>query len=161
MSFFAAAKAAVFLMAFHLVRLGYFLGLSKSILTPREIVPYLGFLADSCQKVFHLIPEKKRKFVEFVQETLRSRFVSIKTLQRLIGKCVSFSLAVPAARLFTREMSAAIFKGVRSLKPIAIQGALRDEIAHLLFLERWDDPLHWREERHRQVTIATDASQTG
>ena len=58
-------------------------------------------------------------------------------------------------------MSAAIFKGVRSLKPIAIQGALRDEIADLLFLEGWDDPLHWREERHRQVKIATDASQTG
>jgi len=33
---FAAAKSAVFLVAFHLVRLGYFLGLSKSILTPRK-----------------------------------------------------------------------------------------------------------------------------
>ena len=55
---FAVAKSAVFLVAFHLVRLGYFLGLSKSILTPREIVPYLGFLADSCQEVFHLIPER-------------------------------------------------------------------------------------------------------
>ena len=89
------------------------------------------------------------------------RFVSIKTLQGLICKCVSFSLAIPVACLFTREMSAAISKGVRSLKPIALQGALRDEIAHSLFLERWDDPLHWREERHLQVKIATDASQTG
>ena len=103
---FAGAKSAVFLVAFHLVRLGYFLGLSKIILTPRKIVPCLGFLADFCQEVFHLVPEK-RKFVELVQETLRSRFVSIKTLQRLIGKCVSFFLAIPAARLVTRETSAA------------------------------------------------------
>ena len=74
---FAAAKSAVFLVAFHLVRLGYFLGLSKSILTPRKIVFYLGFLADSCQEVFHLIPEKKRKFVELVQEALRFPFFYI------------------------------------------------------------------------------------
>ena len=87
--------------------------------------------------------------------------MSVKTLQRLIGKCVSFSLAVPAACLFTQEISAAVSKGMRSLKPIAIQGALRDEISHWLFLERWGDPLHWREERHLQVKRATDASQTG
>ena len=27
--------------------------------------------------------------------------------------------------------------------------------------ERWDDPLHWREERYLQVKTATDASQSG
>ena len=40
---FAAAKSAIFLVAFYLVRMGYFLGLSKSILTPLKIVPYLVF----------------------------------------------------------------------------------------------------------------------
>ena len=53
---------------------------------------------------------------------------------------VSFSFAVPAVRLFTREMSAVISIGMRALKPIAVQGALRDETAHWLFLEKWDDP---------------------
>ena len=86
---------------------------------------------------------------------------SIKTLQRLVGKCVPFSLAVPAARLFTREMSAAISMGMRWLKPIAVQGAQRDEISHLLFLEGWEDPLPWREECHLQIELATDASKTG
>ena len=157
----AAAKSAVFLVAFYLVRLGYFLGLTKSILTPQKMVPYLGFLADSSREVFHLIPDKKRKFLELIRETLGSSYVSVKTLQRLVGKCVSFSLAVPAARLFTREMSAAISRGMRTMKPIAIRGALRDEIAHWLFLEGWDDPLPWREEKHLQINIATDASQTG
>ena len=105
------------------------------------MVPYLGFLIDSSSEVFRLIPEKKHKFIELIRETLRSRYVSVKTLQRLVGKCVSFSLAVPEARLFTREMSAAISMGMRTLKPIMVQGALRDEIAHWLFLEEWDDPL--------------------
>jgi len=117
------------------------------------MVPYLGFLIDSSSEVFRLIPEKKRK--------LSSRYVSVKTLQRLVGKCVSFSLAVPAARLFTRERSAAISMGMRTLKPVAVQGALRDEIAHWLFLEEWDDPLPWREERYLQIELAMDVSQTG
>ena len=87
--------------------------------------------------------------------------MSVKTLHRLIGKCVSFSLAFPAARLFSREMSTAVSKGMRTMKPIVVQGALRGEIAYWLFLERWDDPLHWRGEIHLQVKIATDASRTG
>ena len=68
----AAAKSAVFLVAFYLVRLGYFLGLTKSILTPQKMVPYLGFLADSSREVFHLIPDKKRKFLELIRETTRA-----------------------------------------------------------------------------------------
>lgn len=155
---FSAAKSAVFLVAFHLICLGYFLGLSNFILTLRR---WSRILADSSKKVFHLIPEKKQKFVDLIREASNCRFVSVKTLQHLIGKCVWFCLAVPAVRLFTREMSAAVSKGMRMLKPIAIQGALRNEIARWLFLERWGDPLHWHEEEHLQVNIATDASWTG
>ena len=40
--------------------------------------------------------------------------VTVKTLQRLAGKCVSFGLAVPVAGLFTREMNSAISKSKRS-----------------------------------------------
>lgn len=154
-------KFQIFLVAFYLVRMGYFLGLSKSILTPLKIVPYLGFLADSSMEVFHLIPEKKHKFVTLVQETLQSTYASVKTLQRLVGKCTSFSRAVPAVRLFTREMNAAISKGIRSQKPILLRGSLREEISHLLFLETWNNPLPWRDERHIQVSVATDASVSG
>lgn len=46
-------------------------------------------------EVFHLIPEKKHKLVSLV---LQSTYVSVKTLQRLVGKCTSFSQAVPEAR---------------------------------------------------------------
>ena len=158
---FAAAKSDIFLVAFYLVRMGYFLGLSKSILTPLKIVPYLGFLADSSMEVFHLIPEKKHKFVTLVQETLQSTYVSVKTLQRLVGKCTSFSRAVPAASLFKKEMNAAISKGIRSQKPILLRGALRGEISYWLLLETWDNPLPWRDERHIQESVATDAYVSG
>lgn len=93
----AAAQSTIFVVAYHLVRLRYFLGLSKSVLMPRKVVPYLGFLVDSTREVFHLIPDKKVKFLQLIRQTLENSFVSVKTLQRLVGKCVSFSLAVPAA----------------------------------------------------------------
>ena len=92
-------------------------------------------------------------------------FVTVKTLQRLAGKCVSFSLVVPAAKLFTQAMNAAISRGQRinanHTKPLPLTGKLKDEIEHWLFLEGWDDPLPWREERHVRVVIATDASNSG
>jgi hypothetical protein len=158
---FAAAQSAIFLVAYVLVRLGYFLGLKKSILVPQQIVPYLGFRADSANEVFHLIPEKKCKFVDLIRATLQQRYVSVKTLQRLVGKCVSFSLAVPAAKLFTREMNAAISRGISTQKLVPLNHHLRAELAHWLFLDTWDDPLPWRYERHLQVKLATDASQSG
>ena len=61
------------------------------------VVPYLGFLSDSARQVFNLIPEKKNTFLKLIQEVLDTKTVTIKTLQRLVGKCVSFSLVVPGA----------------------------------------------------------------
>ena len=56
----AAAKSAVFLVAFFLIKLGYFLGLPKSILMPRKVVPYLGFLSDSPREdTFPSYPREK------------------------------------------------------------------------------------------------------
>ena len=158
----AAARSAIFLVAYHLVRLGYFLGLQKSILFPSKVVPYLGFLADSSREVFCLKPEKKEKFLYLVREILENSKVTVKTLQRLVGKCVSFGLAVPAAQLFTRQMNVAIASGQRTPhRLIAVKGELREEISHWLFLQDWDDPVTWRDERHVRVSIATDASASG
>ena len=153
-----AAKSAIFLVAYFLIRLGYLFGLSKSILMPRKIVPYLGFLCDSSWEVFHLIPEKKEKFLDLIEQTLTCSTVSVKSLQRLVGKCVSFSLVVQGALLFTREMNNAVSKALRTSRPIKLYEALREEISHWLFLRAWDDPLPWSDERHIRISLATDAS---
>ena len=125
-----AAKSAILLVAYFLIKLGYFLGLSKSILMPRKIVPYLGFLCDSSREVFHLTPEKMEKFLELIEQTLTCSTVSVKSLQRLVGKCVSFSLVVPGALLFTRDMNNAVSKALRTSRPIKLYEALREEIWH-------------------------------
>lgn len=129
----AAAKSAIFLVAYFLIKLGYFLGLPKSVLMPCKVVPYLGYLSDSFRKVFSLIPEKKEKFQNLIQQILARSVVSAKSLQRLAGKCVSFSLAVPGVLLFTREMNAAISKALCTSRPVKMDKDLRDEISHWLF----------------------------
>ena len=124
---------------------------------PRKIVPYLGFLCDSSREVFHLIPEKKEKFLDLIEQTLASSTVSVKSLQQLVGKCVSFSLVVPGALPFTREMNNTVFKGLRTSRPIKLHDALREEILHWLFLHAREDPLPWRDECHIRISLATDA----
>ncbi|KAK3746007.1 hypothetical protein QZH41_002167 [Actinostola sp. cb2023] len=157
----ASAKSALVIVAYTLIELGYFLGLSKSILAPRMVVPYLGFLVDSSRQAFVLIPEKRRKFLDLVRQIVSHKLVSVKTLQRLVGKCVSLSLAVPGALFFIREMNHAIGNGLRSGRPIRVDGRLKDEIQHWLFLESWDSPVRWRDERHIQVRVTSDASNSG
>ena len=157
----AAANSAIFLVCYYLVHLGYFLGLSKSILCLAQVFPYLGFLSDSTRQAFGLIPVKKEKFLTLERQILRCSTVSVKTLQRLVGKCVSFSLAVLGALLFTREINLAISKGMRTHRLIKIYKKLRDEIAHWLFLETWDDPIPWTDERHVRISLASDASGSG
>ena len=83
----AAAKSAIFLVAYFLIKLGYFLGLFKSILMPRRIVPYLRFLSDSSREVFHLTPEKT-KCLDLIEQTVACSIVSVKSLQHLVSKCV-------------------------------------------------------------------------
>ena len=85
----------------------------------------------------------------------------VKSLQRLVGKCVSFSLVVPGALLFTREMNNAVFKAQHTSRPIKLHDALREEIWHWLFLRAWDDPLPWRDERHIRISLRKDASASG
>lgn len=128
---------------------------------PRKIVPYLGFLSNSSREVFHLIPEEKEKFLALIEQTLACSIVSVKSLQRLVGKCVSFSLVVPGALLFTREMNNAISKALRTSRPFKLHGALREEISHCFFLRTWDDPLPSRGKRHIRISLATDASASG
>ena len=50
---------------------------------------------------------------------------------------------------------------MRTNRLVKIDKNLRDEIAHWLFLETWDDPLPWKEERHLQISLSTDASGSG
>ena len=113
-----------------LVRIGYFIGLSKTVPVSQTRIRFLGFLSDSILQAF-LIPQYKRiKFATLPDSNLQRRTVSINTLQRFAGKVTSFSLAVPAAQLYTKQVYRAISGGNRVSRPIKVVCDLRSEITH-------------------------------
>ena len=74
---------------------------------------------------------------------------------------MSFSLAVPAARLFTRQINAHIGKGIKHSKPVKMTNQLRQELEHWKFLDNWNGFLPWKQEKHFSVEIISDASDSG
>ena len=140
---FQLAEAAAFIVCSVLVRLIYFISLSKSVPVPQARIRFLGFLSDSILR----------------DSILQCRKVSIKTLQRFAGKVTSFSLAVPAAQLYAREVYRAISLANCSSGPIKVVGDFRSEIAHWRFLDSWSEHLAWVDERHLVVNVTSDASQ--
>ena len=152
------ARSAIFLVCYFLIKLGYTLGLQKSQLIPSERVTYLGFVVDSSLQAFCITSKKREKLLFLINSLLRGDTVSLLQLQKLAGKCTSLALAVPGARLFTCEINNAISRATRSSRPITISPALRSEIEHWLFLKSWTGHLPWREEKHSQVVLCSDAS---
>ena len=148
------------MVCYTLVGLGYFIGLKKSHLIPKQVVPYFGFLVDSVHQTFLLIEEKKQKFLSLLRSVLCSPSTDLKTLQRLSGKCISFSLAVSGACRFLNDIYNVIAKSQRhgSCKPILVTGPLKHVLEQWLFLESWSGSLPWLLETHHQVKLCSDDS---
>ena len=98
-----AAKVALYVVLSVLIELGYTIGKKTSVLAPTT-----GLIVDSEKQSF-LIPQRKREPLALLKELILSskHTVPLKMLQRFEGKCTSFSLAVPAATLFIREINQA------------------------------------------------------
>ena len=71
---------------------------------------------------------------------------------------MSLSLAVPGARLDVNEINLAASRATRSFRPVKMSPALRNEIAHWLFLQSWDGFLPWRSEKHIHVRLFSNTS---
>lgn len=111
-----------------LVRLGYFVGLKKTI-TSNKSLKFLGLVIDSC-KPFLIPDEKKVTFAKMRGHILVRQDVDLLTLQKFAGKCISFMLAVPSAKLFIREVNRAIRMASKKSKSIKMSEDLRDEIRY-------------------------------
>ena len=155
------AQASVFIAALVLVSCGYFIGLKKSVFVPVQCILFLGFLSDSVRQAFILPDDKKLKFAILRDSLIRLKSIPVRTLQRFAGKAVSFSLAVPAAKLFCREVNFNISSGLKNSRPVRMSESLKKELEHWKFLDSWSGFLPWRQEWHFSVEIITDASNFG
>jgi hypothetical protein len=125
---------------------------------PSARVKYLGLIVDSEDLSFEIPLDKREIFEGLRLSILQNDFCSIKTLQRLAGKCVSFSLVFPGALLYTREMHSAIGQASRNSRDIRIVSSLKEEIEFWEFLKDQNAGVKWRSESHAQISVMTDAS---
>jgi hypothetical protein len=145
---------SIFFNAATLSLLGFTIELTKSVWTPELALLHLGLIFHSDSRQF----EKKERFAVLREEILASESVYLKTLQKLMGKCVSFQLCIPAARLYIRLMAREIGKATKYGSLIKIQGELREEIEFWRFLDHHTEWATWRGERHVDLTLFTDSS---
>ena len=142
------------------MKLGYTIGLKKSVLVPTTQLEYLGFIVDSEKKAFRIPARKIQSFAQLREYILARKNVDVTTLQRFQGKCISFSLAVPAAKLYIRNISASVASCTDPCQ-VKMTTYLFEELAHWRFLDTWSDVVPWREEKHVRLSISTDASNFG
>ena len=130
-----AARAALFVVLSVLVELSYTIGIKKSVLTHTTALEYLGLVVHS-EKLVFLIPQRKIKSFAALREDILAckSWVDLKTLQRFQGECISFSLAVPSAKLFIREISSA-FASAPENGQVSLNKFLREELSYWRFLD--------------------------
>ena len=118
------ALQAIYIVCHILCRLGYTLSLGKSVMEPSQIVLFLGMFVDSQKGAFIIPQEKIDKFASLRERILQgTKSIDITTLQRLQGKCMSFALAVPGARLYISQMALAIGKAGKTSGNVALTGS--------------------------------------
>ena len=153
---------AIFLNTATLNALGFTVESVKSLWFPTHQMTHLGFILHSDTRYFELPEQKKEKFRELREQILGSESVDVRLLQKLMGKCISFTLCVAGAKLYVRSMSREIGLAEKCQKgQIAITGDVRDEITFWRFLDDHTKWVKWREERHTDLRLATDASGFG
>ena len=152
------ALIACYIVCQILLRLGYCIGLDKSVLLPTQTPVHLGFIVDSVNNCFRITDSKLQKFKTFRDLCLSKKFITVLDLQKLAGRCVSFMLAVPAAKLYTREMNLAISFCLKSGHSIPMSDSLLEEISTWRFLDTWTGKLEWKREKHLSVQMYTDSS---
>ena len=140
---------------------GYTISVKKSVLKPVQIICWLGINIDSILQIFSVPAAKKEIFMVLVRDALRSGTVSIRNLERMAGKAVSFMLAVgEAAKVFTREMFNVLrdTRSRRSSKLLRVSARLK-RVLHVWskFLDTFDGA-PWLRIMHSVLRIETDAS---
>ena len=103
---------------------------------PSTSIRFLGFISDSILQASLVPPDKKDKFKALCEELLGSSSPPVKSLQRFVGKALSFSLAIPSCKLYVRQLFKAISTVAKnSHLAVPIRGPLRQELQEWAFLE--------------------------
>lgn len=151
------AELALYIVCQVFTRLGNTFGLKKCVFQPVQCLKHLGFMVDSIKQAFILPKDKIMRFLELREYLLSCSELEVRSLQRFAGKCISFSLAIPAAKLYSIEVNRSISWCLRNSKTVIMDDFLWCELEHWRFIDSWKGFVSWREEKHLQLTLFTDS----
>ena len=83
---------------------GYFISDTKCDVNPSKVQKYLGIICESTTASFRVPEEKLRKLHVLIEQTLEDGSVSVPRLEKIAGKCMSMSVAIRPASLWTHCM---------------------------------------------------------
>jgi hypothetical protein len=101
-------REAIDFVAWVLRLLGWALNKKKCVLDPVKIILYLGMLVDS--PIYeHRTPDPKIQraramILLMLERARRGQHVNSADIRRLTGQCLSFALAIPSVRVWTRSL---------------------------------------------------------
>ncbi|XP_070561811.1 uncharacterized protein [Ptychodera flava] len=153
------AEAGAYILLKLCINAGYFIALSKSVLKPTRSLVLLGLIVDSVKMTFAIPPQKKIRFLQILEDAIQRPMLPVTVVQKIMGKCISFSLAIPCARLYIRRMAEAVSKAQKSANYIIkIRGPLKAELDEWRTLLNNTGPFPWLDEKHGSLEAYTDAS---
>lgn len=141
---------------------GYTVALDKSVLEPVTRIELLGLGLDTELQQFW-VPERKVSTLLGLLDELRAmERVSLKWLQRLVGKAQSLALAIPPVAIFLRRAYEALSKADKSGQDfVNVTEELRNDLNELRGLQSWQRLSKWLDELTARFVMETDASGRG
>ena len=103
-------------MAVNLLKaLGFIINLDKSVLTPTQVITFLGFAINSITMRFTLPSKKVQKLLTLCRQIRSNSTVLLRTLAQLVGLLESYRLAMWQAPLHFRYLEALLIRGLNQM----------------------------------------------
>ena len=153
----ASARRACYVTTLVMFCAGYFLN-KKCIFEPVMRIPYLGIECDTENLMFWIPEEKMKKLVFLISAILKKGVSNFVELEKIVGKCRSMSIAVPAAALYTRAQYKTLKEEERphkrgETKTIYIVGDLKEELEMWLKLATKLNGATWRKPSNIRLAV--------
>ena len=159
-----SAGAAAFVTVSVMVALGYFVHPTKSVLVPAPALRWLGLLVRFDTGEFSVPEDKAAAISALLRGVLRGGTVHFKTLERVVGKLGSLSLAAPGILIKLRQMYASLTAAAKAgVWEVRLTPLLRAELEECLAMPFWTVSVAgWKSPAHLTVVLrAPESIQTG
>ena len=94
---------------------GFLINFKKSILTPSQIAPILGFEINSKSESISLGEQKRGTLIKVFKHAVVSKSVKIRTFARWIALCISILPCFPHGKMHYRHLEHSKIKGLRKV----------------------------------------------